>query len=157
MRITQPFVGNWMKTNSLDPPPTTISYSEHQAKLLGRAIQSLFFFNCDILNVNPIMVTWDHFSSGHTTFFSVFFLFHMEKAETTKIPTAHGGELTPFDDMEFLYLFFSITDQGIQKRTQIWERCFLFFPLLLHRRFLFYFLTHLPDLVCCGPDGLSIA
>lgn len=56
MPITQPFVGSGMKTNLLDPPPT-ISYFEHQAKLLWFCDSvTLFFFRLRH-NVNPIMAS----------------------------------------------------------------------------------------------------
>jgi hypothetical protein len=97
MRITQPFVGSGMKTNSLDPPPT-ISYFEQLAKLFGICDSVILFFffpfDCDIVNVNPIMASqlslytiWDH---------HFFFLFCMEKGGTNKrYQRLNGGELTP--------------------------------------------------------------
>lgn len=70
MRITQPFVGSGMKTNSLDPPPT-ISYFEHQAKLLWFCDSvTLFLSDCDILNVNPIMASqFSLYTTGDHLFF----------------------------------------------------------------------------------------
>lgn len=161
MRITQPFVGSGMKTNSLDPPPT-ISYFEYQAKLLWFCDSvTLFLSDCDILNVNPIMAsqfslytTGDHlfFITGRTNFF----LFCMEKGgKQTKDTNGSTVESWhPFDDTEFsIYSFFlCITDKGdTKKERKTGDVPFFLLCYLFH-----HFLTHLPDSVCCGPNGLSV-
>jgi hypothetical protein len=167
MRITQPFVGSGMKTNSLDPPPT-ISYFEYPAKLYGSATQSLFFFFFRLRhNVNPTMAsqlslytTWDHQIFFYNGTHHFYFSFLYGGGNKQKIPTAQRWRAdTHSMTRSFLFALFSVTiDKGDTKKNAKLETFLFFFFLLFHHSSLvFSHPTHLPDLVCCGPDGLSVA